>query len=748
MAAWWGDRAADDGRADDIAAESSAARGPAAHDERAPTGDWRAGPALKRRRCRAETSGGRRPPRAPSRSNGADSRLPHVSLPSRPARPRPRTRTLVALLAFGLAACSADPAAPIAPTPTIELTAGGTDSVPPAASTRPATHDVGVLLQDGDEPAADVAGALLRQYAPNADAARLDSLRVLDALRMFTVPLTDAEAAGMLADARVSDASSLPPVSIEAAPVASWAVDRLDQRALPLDSIFAPGATGSGVRIYIVDTGMRATSADYAGRVLPGYDAIANRAATGVDCNGHGTAVASNAAGLLYGVARDAKVVDVRVLDCNGSGSVAGVMAGLDWVLKQKLANRSVPMIVNMSLGGGGCVAFDQAVEKLAVNGVTVVAAAGNSNFDACSVSPARAPSAITVGATDATDRRASFSNFGRCVDVFAPGVDVPGADNASDGGTKVRSGMSMAAPLTAGVAAGYLQLYPTALPEQVAAALTSNATPSVVTNAGSGSPTRLAYVGSLGALPDARVLLAKSTAACVRWACTFDGSASGGAIAAYAWNLGDGRTSTDPRAARTFTKDGTYVVTLTVRDAAGRTSTDADTVRVADRAPTSGLVINCQVKACTFFGYTSTDDGRITRYAWEFGDGIKATGSADRYAHTFAAYGTYTAKLTVTDDVGQTSSSTTRQFTVDAPTPTPRFTARCSSGRTCSFDASATVTVDPVQSYSWSFGDGAASTSRLPTRQYAKAGSYEVRLTVRTTAGKTGSTGMVLTLK
>jgi subtilisin family serine protease len=275
---------------------------------------------------------------------------------------------------------------------------------------------------------------------------------------------------------------------------ATWGLDRIDQASLPLSTTFSYLATGLGVRAYIVDTGIRLTHAQLVGRASTGFDAV-TPGGTAADCNGHGTHVAGTVGGTTHGVAKAVSLVAVRVLDCNGSGTTAGVIAGVDWVAN----NAVLPAVANLSLGGGANTTLDNAVKAAVARGVTFVVAAGNGNIfgiaqNACNVSPARVPEAITVGATTNADRKASYSNFGTCLDIFAPGSSITSSWHTNDTATNSISGTSMAAPHVAGVAALYLQNNPGASPATVTGALTGGATLNKVTSAGTGSPNRLLF--------------------------------------------------------------------------------------------------------------------------------------------------------------------------------------------------------------------------------------------------------------
>ncbi|WP_051767100.1 S8 family serine peptidase [Saccharothrix syringae] len=271
----------------------------------------------------------------------------------------------------------------------------------------------------------------------------------------------------------------------------SWGLDRVDQRDLPLNRNYSYGTTAGNVHAYIIDTGIRTTHADLGGRAT--FDANTTGDGNNTDCNGHGTHVAGTVGGSAHGVAKGVRLHAVKVLTCGGSGTIAGVVAGVDWVT----ANAQKPAVANMSLGGGANDTLDAAVRRSILSGVTYAVASGNSNADACSFSPARVAEAITVNATDQADNRASFSNWGGCTDLFAPGVGITSAWNTGDTATNTISGTSMASPHAAGAAALVLANNPGATPQVVRDTLVGAATPNKVVNPGAGSPNLLLFTGT-----------------------------------------------------------------------------------------------------------------------------------------------------------------------------------------------------------------------------------------------------------
>jgi subtilisin family serine protease len=317
------------------------------------------------------------------------------------------------------------------------------------------------------------------------------------ALNGFALSLPPQAAQALARDPRVASVEADGVVTADTTQSnATWGLDRVDQRALPLSGTFTYTRTGAGVKAYIIDTGIRFTHTQFGGRAIKGVDEVTANG-TAADCNGHGTHVAGTVGGSTYGVAKGVTLVAVRVLNCNGSGTTSGVIAGVDWVAGNHAAGK--PAVANMSLGGGASSALDTAVRNSIADGISYAIAAGNGNIfgvaqNACNTSPARVAEAMTVSATNNTDTKASWANYGSCVDWFAPGVSITSAWYTSNTATNTISGTSMATPHTAGVAALYLQGNPSASPATVRAALFNNSTKNVVKSPGSGSPNALLF--------------------------------------------------------------------------------------------------------------------------------------------------------------------------------------------------------------------------------------------------------------
>lgn len=365
-----------------------------------------------------------------------------------------RASAVAVLTAATVAACSDTPSAPGGRAPSAVLL-----SAAPEATVIPGRFIV--TLRDGASPS-----AVAREHGVAPD------FVYSQVLNGFAGSISDAARAGLLRDARVA---RIEPDGIAHTTTtqtgATWGLDRIDQTALPLSTTYSYTSTGAGVYAYIIDTGIRFDHSQFGGRATSGFDAVDGGSAD--DCNGHGTHVAGTVGGSTYGVAKGVNLVAVRVLDCGGSGSWSGVIAGMDWVA----ANHRAPAVANMSLGGGANSSVDDAARRMIASGVATAIAAGNGNQggigqDACKYSPARVAEAMTIGATDKTDTRTRFSNYGTCVDWFAPGSGITSAWYTSSTATNTISGTSMATPHTTGVAALYLQGNPGASPTQVRDAL------------------------------------------------------------------------------------------------------------------------------------------------------------------------------------------------------------------------------------------------------------------------------------
>jgi subtilisin family serine protease len=466
----------------------------------------------------------------------------------------------------------------------------------------------------------------------------------------FTQPLslTAAQAAARQYARTPGVLSVEPDLPVQAAETltqsgATWGLDRIDQRALPLSTTYSYDNAGQGVTAYIVDTGILGSHTEFAGRVTAGFSAISDGYAT-TDRNGHGTHVAGTVGSTRYGVAKAVTLVPVRVLDAKGSGSTSGVISGLNWIVNNHPAG--VPAVANMSLGGGASSALDSAVNAVINDGVTMVVASGNSSANSCNYSPARVPAAITVNASTSTDARATFSNYGSCSDLYAPGQNITSAWHTSPTATSTISGTSMATPHVAGAAARVLGANPTWTPAQVWASMNAAATAVTFGKAASGDPDKLLYVpsGPVTAAPPSAPTSVKAVrgpgSATVTWGAPL---ASGGSpVTAYeasAWNAPSGGTQiarcSGTAISRSCTLTGltngvTYYVDVTANNASGTgpASTPRVTVTPAS-APTAPLAVRAtgsSNKIGTAWSIpTSTGGMPITGYtarAWSVSSG------------------------------------------------------------------------------------------------------------------------------
>ena len=391
------------------------------------------------------------------------------------------------LLALGLCAAAVTAGAPAA-----LAQAGNPPASHPFAQSKPIPGRYIVVFKSSVRDAATETANVMRGAGGQLHHSYANSIKG------FAATLPDAALPGLRSNPNVDyiEADQTVSLNLVTQDPATWGLDRIDERDLsPTINQYTYNYTGAGVNAFIIDTGIRPDHVEFTGRLLTGYNVVADSNGTS-DCNGHGTHVAGTVGGSIWGVAKAVSLIPVRVLDCAGSGSLSGVIAGIDWVAGSTLR----PAVANMSLGGGASASVNAAVAGAVNKGVTMVVAAGNSNADACSYSPASEPSAITVGATTSSDARASYSNYGSCLDIFAPGSSITSAWSTSATATNTISGTSMASPHVAGVAALALAANPLASPATVASFLTSNATSNKISSVGTGSPNLLVYSLAAGA--------------------------------------------------------------------------------------------------------------------------------------------------------------------------------------------------------------------------------------------------------
>ncbi|MDZ7719406.1 MAG: PKD domain-containing protein [Balneolaceae bacterium] len=553
---------------------------------------------------------------------------------------------------------------------------------------------------------------------------------------------------------------------------ATWGLDRSDQRNLPLDDVYNYSSTGENITVYIADTGINYSHEDFGGRATLGYDAFGG---DGEDCDGHGTHVSGTVGGSQWGIAKNIDLVSVRVLDCSGSGSLSGVIAGIDWIT----ANADGPSVVNMSLGGGASSTLDSAVENSIAAGITYVVAAGNSGDNACNYSPARVPSAITVGSSTSSDTRSSFSNYGSCVDLFAPGSGITSAWIGSTTATNTISGTSMASPHVAGAAALYLFSNSSATPSEVESSLISFATQNIITDSNTENNHLLYTIfdgsGDDGSgensLPTADFTY---TADYLAVQFTDASTDSDGSISSWSWDFGDGATSSSQNPSHTYSQEGSYTVSLTVTDDAGDSDSISKNITVNEQVDEAAPVIDSfSINAYNTGPWNRADvswsvsdiNSNLASLKTELLNGTSVVETLSSSISGETASGLHehrtrnsadAVRLTVTDSNGNSVSSTKNLDGSDGgddggdgenSLPTADFTYS-SDFLNVQFSDQSTDSDGSISSWSWEFGDGSTSSTQNPSYTYGQAGTYTVTLTVTDDAGDSDSVSRTVTVE
>jgi subtilisin family serine protease len=387
-------------------------------------------------------------------------------------------RSLLLLLSLALVACQ-EATNPVAPSASLSR---GADVVRGQNTAGRIPNSYIVVFNDD---VTDVPGLARAMAQAHGGSLRFTYEHVL---KGFAIELPDQAAAALARNPNVAYVEQDQVMTADATQSnATWGLDRVDQTSLPLSGTYTYNTTASTVYAYIIDTGILTSHTQFGTRAANVYDALGGN---GQDCNGHGTHVAGTVGGSTYGIAKGVKLRGVRVLNCSGSGSTSGIISALDWLR----TNHVKPAVANMSLGGGYSSSLNTAVNNLASAGVFMAVAAGNESQNACNVSPASAANATTVAASDKTDTRASFSNYGSCVDLYAPGVSITSAWYSSTTATNTISGTSMATPHVAGVAALYKATYGDASYSTIRSWLTNNSSAGKIKSNPTGTPNRLLY--------------------------------------------------------------------------------------------------------------------------------------------------------------------------------------------------------------------------------------------------------------
>ncbi|MFE8034611.1 S8 family serine peptidase, partial [Thiohalocapsa marina] len=612
------------------------------------------------------------------------------------------------------------------------------------------------------------------------------------ALVGMSVRMSAADAAALAKDPRVALVEQNGYVyasEIQNSPV--WGLDRVDQRELPLDAGYTYATGAHAVTAYVVDTGIRTTHAEFGGRATWGTNFAGD--GNNTDCNGHGTHVAGTIGGATYGIAKDIRLVAVKVLGCDGSGTWTGVINGIDWMI----ANKQLPAVANLSLGGGYSASINRAVANAAAAGITMAVAAGNENTDACDSSPASEPSALTVGASTSSDARASFSNYGTCLDLFAPGQGITSSTATTDQSTGTWDGTSMATPHVAGAAALYLVANPDATPAEVASAINDNATTGLIADARTGSPNRLLFTAlandtlrlsvskqGLGSVQSAPAGIDCGTACAAPFAPGTEVTLTATAGEGFTFSEWSGNCTGSDRTCM-LTVDAVKSVQATFVDANGGTevfpsggvwpagwttpsgssspwSIAYEPVMEGSQSLRSGEISHNQTSAVEVAGYFQAGlvsfDWTVSSEAnWDwlrfYIDGVRQDAISGCSDWTTACWKTFRQEL----DAGfhTLTWSYEKDYSVDSgmdsgwvdnvmlpaggtipanipPVADPGGPYSGISGQTMTFDGTGSTDTDgTIVAYAWDFGDGQTGSGSTPSHTYASAGDYEVTLIV-----------------